>query len=126
MSIESKKPSFNWICTFVWSHPYITSASFWTSPTHLISINTVLNVSKNGHFLDPSTQSFWWRNIGMAPMLCNACLWEIECFCGVFLSTQWIQIVKRETQNKWRRPWLKVDLEVAHRTTVSKLLLSPI
>ena len=28
---------------------------FWTPPTHLININTVLNVSKTGHFLDPLT-----------------------------------------------------------------------
>ena len=36
-------------------------------PTHLISINIVLNVCKIGHFLDPPTQSFCWRNIGMIP-----------------------------------------------------------
>ena len=38
-------------------HPYIISAyfwPFWTPPTHLTSINTVLNVSKT-HFLDPPT-----------------------------------------------------------------------
>ena len=43
---------------------------FWTfldPTTHLISINTVLNVSTNGHFIDPPTQSFCSRNIGMAP-----------------------------------------------------------
>ena len=53
-------------------HPYITSAyfgPFWNPPTHLISINAVLNVSKNGHFLDPPTQSLCWRNIGMATYL---------------------------------------------------------
>ena len=36
----------------------ITSAYFWpfrTPPNHIISINTVLNVSKTGHFLDPPT-----------------------------------------------------------------------
>ena len=27
-------------------------------PTHYVSINTVLNVSKTGHFLDPPTQFF--------------------------------------------------------------------
>ena len=45
----------------VGDHPYITSAYFWpflTPPTNLISINTVLNVSKTGHFLDPPTQFF--------------------------------------------------------------------
>ena len=53
-------------------HPYNTSAyfwSFWTPPTQLISINTVLYVSENGHFLDPPTRSFCWRNIGMASYL---------------------------------------------------------
>ena len=52
------------------NHPYIMSAHFlpfWTLPTHLISTNTVLNVSKTGHFLDTPTQSFSWRNIGMVP-----------------------------------------------------------
>ena len=54
-------------------HLYITSAHFWTfsePPTHYVSINTELNVSKNCHFLNPSihpTQFFCWRNIGMAP-----------------------------------------------------------
>ena len=51
-------------------HTYITSAYFWTfsdPPTYYVSINTVLNVSKNGHFLTPPTQSFCWRNIGMDP-----------------------------------------------------------
>ena len=28
-------------------------------PSHYVSINTILNVSKTGHFLDPSTQSFF-------------------------------------------------------------------
>ena len=36
-----------------------------TPPTHLNSRNTVLNVIKTGHFLDPPTQSFCWRDIGM-------------------------------------------------------------
>ena len=36
---------------------------------HYVSINTLLNVSKNGHFLTPPTQSFSWRNIGMIPTL---------------------------------------------------------
>ena len=39
---------------FIGDHPYITTANywpFWTPPTHLSSINTLLNVSKSGHFL---------------------------------------------------------------------------
>ena len=51
-------------------HPCITSGYFWhfcTLPIHIISINTVPNVSKNDNFLDPPTQSFCWRNIGMVP-----------------------------------------------------------
>ena len=44
--------------------------SFW--PTHYVSINTVLNDSKNGHFLNPPTQSICWRNVWiinlMAPL----------------------------------------------------------
>ena len=41
-----------------WDHPYITSAHFWTfsdPPTHYVSINTALKISKNSHFLDPSS-----------------------------------------------------------------------
>ena len=41
-------------------NPYITLANLWpfyAPSTHLISINTVLNVSKTGHFLDPPTHS---------------------------------------------------------------------
>ena len=36
-------------------HPYITSAyswPFWTPPTHLTSMNIVLNLSKTGPFAD--------------------------------------------------------------------------
>ena len=36
-------------------------------PTHYVSINTALKVSKTGHFLDQSTQSFCWRNLWMVP-----------------------------------------------------------
>ena len=39
-------------------HPYITSAYFWTfsdPPVHYVSMNTVLNVSKNGNFPNPPT-----------------------------------------------------------------------
>ena len=60
----------------IWDHPYITSANywpFWTPPTHFISINTLLNVSKSSHFLYPPTQSFCWHNIRMLPMLS----WEV-------------------------------------------------
>ena len=42
-------------------HPFITSTyfqPFWTPPTHLISLITVMNVRKTGHFLDPPTQFF--------------------------------------------------------------------
>ena len=42
---------------------------FW--PTHYVSIKTGLNVSKTGHFLDPPTQSFCWRNIRMVPSIIN-------------------------------------------------------
>ena len=40
--------------TYLRDHPCIMSANywpFWTPPTHLISINTLLKVSKSGHFL---------------------------------------------------------------------------
>ena len=30
----------------------------WTVSTHYVSINTVLNLSKNWHFLNPPTQSY--------------------------------------------------------------------
>ena len=48
-------------------HPYITSAHFCTHPpTKYVSINTVLNVSKNDHFLNLVTPSKCWCNIWMA------------------------------------------------------------
>ena len=41
------------------SNPYVTSAYFWTFlPTHYVSINTLLNVSKTDNFLDLPNQSF--------------------------------------------------------------------
>ena len=48
-------------------HPHIMSAFFWTFSDyiHYMSINTVLNVSINCHFLNSTTQSFSWRYIGM-------------------------------------------------------------
>ena len=47
-------------------------------PTHLIRINTVLNVSKTGHFLDPPTQFFadiihGWSLMYHHPMLKYLC-----------------------------------------------------
>ena len=63
-----KKRVTYWILVSTRDHPYISSAYFWTffdPPTHNVSINTIVN--KNGHFLTPPTQSFCWRNIGMAP-----------------------------------------------------------
>ena len=53
--------------------PYITSAyicPFSDPPTQYVSINTVMNINKNCIFLNPLTQSFRWRNIGMVPYLC--------------------------------------------------------
>ena len=48
---------------------YITSAHFCTfSPSmSIVSINTVLNVSKNCHFLNQPTQSICWRNKWTVP-----------------------------------------------------------
>ena len=70
-------------------HPYITSVyfwPFWTPSTHLISINTVLNVSKTGHSLDPPTHSFCWRNIGMVPKHSFTEHWNFLKVCNVFWS----------------------------------------
>ena len=53
-------------------HSYIMSAYFRTflDPTnHNVSICTVLNVSKNCHFLNPFTRLFCWRNKWMVPVL---------------------------------------------------------
>ena len=62
-----------WIMLFLLrDHPYITSAHFWTfsdPPTmSALSINTVLNVRKTGHFLDLPTQFFFWPHIWMVPI----------------------------------------------------------
>ena len=39
---------------YIEDHPYIMSLYLaFLDPTHLISLNTLLNVSKNGHFIDP-------------------------------------------------------------------------
>ena len=46
---------------YLWNHAYITSSNYFpfcTLPIHLISINTILIVSKSGHFLDSTAQSF--------------------------------------------------------------------
>ena len=46
-----RKASTTHSFVFLGDHLYITSANFWpfwTPPTHLISINTVVNVSKSG------------------------------------------------------------------------------
>ena len=56
-------PSFS-----VWNHPYITSAHFLTHPS-MLRLSAVLNVSKNGHFLNhPHTQSPCWLNTWMVPL----------------------------------------------------------
>ena len=47
-----------YIVVYLMGHPYITSAYFWFFLDHLISIDIALNVSKNGHSVDPPTQSF--------------------------------------------------------------------
>ena len=47
--------------------PMLRRHNSWVFPTHHVSINTVLNVSKNGHFRNQLTQFFCWRNIGMMP-----------------------------------------------------------
>ena len=36
---------------------HIFGLNYVNPPTHYVSINTVLNISKNGHFLNPPTQS---------------------------------------------------------------------
>ena len=54
-------------CSCFYKWPSLYFWHFWTPPTHLISTNTVVNVSKSGLFLDPITQSFCWHNIGMVP-----------------------------------------------------------
>ena len=64
----------------LWDHLFIMSAYFELSlthpPLHYGSINTVLNISKNCHFLHPPTQSFCWRSIGMVHLqsVCE-CVW---------------------------------------------------
>ena len=47
---------------------YYFSKIYFFRPTNpLISMDTVLNVSKNSHFLNSPTQLFCWCNIGMVP-----------------------------------------------------------
>ena len=49
-------------------HPYITSAYFCLFGPHPKTLSALIqNVSQTGNFLDPPTQSFCWRNIGMVP-----------------------------------------------------------
>ena len=53
-------------------HSYIMSAYFRTfldPPNHNVSICTVLNVSKNCHFLNPFTRFFCWHNKWMVLVL---------------------------------------------------------
>ena len=42
---------------------------FWPSHPPIVHISAVLNVSKTGHFLDPPTFFFCWRNIWMVSYL---------------------------------------------------------
>ena len=38
----------------LWDHPYIMSGKHWAfSDPATISINTIMNISKTGHFLNP-------------------------------------------------------------------------
>ena len=61
--IGSAKIAYVWI---IRDHPYITSGYFGTfRPAHVI--NTLLNVSENGQFLNSPTQSFYQRNTEMVP-----------------------------------------------------------
>ena len=55
MQGHTKGPSLYYVSIFL--------DFFW--PTHYVSINTVLNVIKTGHFLDLPIHSFCWRNIYM-------------------------------------------------------------
>ena len=51
---------------------YVNTFSNLFRPTHYVSINAALNVSENCHFLNPPTQSFWWRDIWMVPYLAGS------------------------------------------------------
>ena len=52
------------------------------APTHYVSINPVLNVSKNCHFPNLPTQSFCWHNIRMVPYVVAKKLisWQVVLF----------------------------------------------
>ena len=56
---------------FVRDHPasiyYVSTFLDSFGPTHYVSINIVLIVSKKGHYLNPLIQSICWRNIWMIP-----------------------------------------------------------
>ena len=55
---QAKGPSIKYVSIFFY---------FFDPPIHYVSIDIVLNVNKNWHFLYPTTQSFWWRSIWMVP-----------------------------------------------------------
>ena len=96
---------------------YVSIFVVFLYPTLLISINTVLNVSKTDQFLDPPTypptQSFCWRNIGMVPGQATksrysffflACLfftlhsWKNPCLDIVVTQAKEIQEMKRRLE----------------------------
>ena len=79
------------------------SNSLWR-PCHYVSINTVLNFTKSGHFLNPPTKSFWWRNIWMVSYVIRR---EIECvMLHIMLSSAGLWDFK----NKRTRGELDVDI----------------
>ena len=46
---------------------YVSAFVDFFRPTHYVSINTVMNASKNYHLLNPPNKYLWWSNIGMVP-----------------------------------------------------------
>ena len=74
--------------------------AFYTT-VYLISINTVLNVSKTGQFRDPPTQFFCWRNIGRDGPFC--CVTDYFYELQYFILIVFVLAIKKSFGNHKKR-----------------------
>ena len=93
----------------------LCQCNFWLiltqPPTIYVSINTVQNVTKFGHFLGQPTQSFCWRNISMIPTydavrITLGAIWSnIEPFGLSFIT------ISQEIRNSMNHLWISGTIE---------------
>ena len=92
----------------LWDHPYITSEYFSTfskPPTPYVCMKTVVNVSKNGHFLTPPYKLL--RDIWMVPRVkkIDEILWKmyiVHGVCWVVRTVQYRRAVGTDGGREWQ------------------------